>query len=57
MKVTCLIASVGVLVVERIQDRAYKYDVQLFCVLHRADRNIDLHMHIPILREYLKGLL
>lgn len=57
MKVTCLIASVGVLAVERIQDRAYKYDVQHFCVLHRADRNIDLCMHIPILKEYLKGLL
>lgn len=46
-------ASVGVLVAERIQDRAYKYDVQHFCIPHRAARNMELYMHIPIFRGYL----
>jgi len=46
-------ASVGVLLAERIQDRAYKYDVQHFCVLHRANRNTELCMHIPIFRGYI----
>lgn len=56
MKVTCLMASVGVLVAERIQDRTYKYDVQHFCVLHRVARNIEIYMRIPIFRGYLIAL-
>lgn len=53
-------ASVGVLLAERIQDRAYKYDmhrvnsgIQHFCIPHRAARNMELYMHIPLFRGYL----